>query len=316
MYGIAQITDYFDYTTGLVRDGDTKEGLPQASIQVVDENGNQLDTGVAADNEGKFRIYSPKLQSNFLLISYVGYDVILVDLSTDPYYAVYELYSVAQEREPVEVVAKRRRDYSLAIGSGLVLVGSVLHYASRGSFGQVTESKKSFYDKYYADQPRWAKGLIGVTVVGGVAFIGWKIYRAAQRRKQIERAAALARQAASDLEKLIKDGVKPSWSKTQYEAWSQMLAQAMGGCGSDEDAILAVFGNMKNDADVLSLIATFGVRAYEPCFYTNPIDHALWVFNQEAFASSLDAWFARDLSTGNIDDINKVLSGKGIKYRF
>jgi hypothetical protein len=177
-------------------------------------------------------------------------------------------------------------------------------------------SKKSFYEKYYEDQPKVTKGIINVIVVGGVAFAAWQIWRAAKKRKLIENANDFPNMAAAELKELEKRGIKPSYYLSMYESFSQQIAQAMGGCGTDESAILRVMKQMKNEADVLMLIHTFGVRPYEPCFYSDPTDHAIWVFNQEAFPMALDGWFSRDLSTGDIADINDALRGNGIAYRF
>lgn len=175
---------------------------------------------------------------------------------------------------------------------------------------------KTFYQKYYEDQPRWAKGLIGVTVVGAIAFAAYKIYQGAKRRQMIERADQASRQAASDLQALASRGVYPSYSTSQYELFAQQLAVAMAGCGTDNGMIESVMNSMKNDADILRLIQVFGVRPYEPCFYTNPIDHATWVLNNEAFPGSLGVWFAWDLSEGDIEDVNNILQSKGIQFRF
>lgn len=177
-------------------------------------------------------------------------------------------------------------------------------------------SNKTFYDKYYADQPRWAKGVINVVVVGGVAFVSWKVYQGIKKREMIRRANEVAKQAATDLQVLAQRGIYPSYSASQYEVFSQELAVAMAGCGTDDGMILNVMRAMHNDADVLRLIQVFGIRPYEPCFYTNPIDHATWVFNKEAFLGTLGVWFAWDLSTGNIEDINDILQSKGIQFRF
>lgn len=177
-------------------------------------------------------------------------------------------------------------------------------------------SAKTFYEKYYRDQPSWAKGIINVIVVGGTAFIGWKIYQGMKKRQAVRNAGQYPQAAATELQMLAQKGIYPSFSASQYEAYSQQMAQAMAGCGTDEDAILRIMGQLRNDADLIMLVKTFGVRAYEPCYLTNPIDHATWVFNREAFPMSLDAWFSRDLSTGNIEDINDVLKERGITYSF
>lgn len=177
-------------------------------------------------------------------------------------------------------------------------------------------SKKNFFIQAYTGMPEWAKGVVNVVVVGGTAFIGYKIYQGIKKRQMIERADQAARQAGTDLQVLAQRGIYPSYNVSQYEIFSQELAVAMAGCGTDNELIESVMRAMKNDADVLKLIQVFGVRAYEPCFYTNPIDHATWVWNNEAFPGSLGVWFAWDLSDGDISDINDILKSRGIQFRF
>lgn len=249
MLGIGQVTDYFDYTTGLVRDGDTGQGLPQATIQVVRYDGEPLDVGVAADNEGKFRLFSPKLQGNYLLISYVGYDVILADLSNDPYYAVYDLYRLSpSELDPVEVVAKRRRYHELALGSGLSLLGSVLFYGSRGSYGQAAE-KKSF---------DWTRLIMPAVAVGGVITVGIVVKNLFKTGKSDEN-----KQTEEDLNKQAEEQEKKQPASYPDSIYTE-LANALYYLGTDPDSddVISIFKEMKNTTDLFKLEAAFGTRKY------------------------------------------------------
>lgn len=252
MWGIGQITDYFDYTTGLVRDGDTGEGLPQASIQVVTQEGTLLDVGVAADNEGKFRLYSPKLQGNNLLITYVGYDTILVDLSTDPYYAVYDLYRVSKDLEAVEIVAKRKRYHELALGSGLSLLGSVLMVAARGSsgsYGQAAEKPASSFD--------WNKLIVpGMVVVGGVIALNYVKNLGSNK-------SAENRKIEEDLKRQAEEQEKKQPATYPDSIYTE-LANALYYLGGDPDSedVIDIFKQLKNTTDAFLLEAAFGTRKY------------------------------------------------------
>lgn len=250
MRGIGAITDYFDYTTGLVRDGDTGEGLPQATIQVVDQDGNKLDVGVAADNEGKFRIFSPKLQSNYLLISYVGYDVVLADMSSDPYYAIYELFRLDKDLDPVVVTAKRKRYHELALGSGLSLLGSVLFYGSRGSgsVGQAEPQKQSF---------DWTKLIIpGVVVVGGVVAINYLKNLGSGKSEE-------NRKTEEDIKKQAEEQEKKQAASYPGSVYTE-LANALYYLGTDPDNedVIDIFKQLKNTTDAFKLEAAFGTRKY------------------------------------------------------
>jgi hypothetical protein len=177
-------------------------------------------------------------------------------------------------------------------------------------------SKKSFYEKYYEDQPKITKGIINVIVVGGVAFTGWQIWKAAKRRKEIELALAAAQMANEELKALAQRGIHPSYYTSQYELWSNQLQEAMAGCGTDEDLIFEVMGNMRNDADVLKLISVFGVRYYRPCAGSQPISYLMYLADSQSFGGGIGEWFGYDLSGSDIADINEVLKDNGVAYRF
>lgn len=177
-------------------------------------------------------------------------------------------------------------------------------------------SKKTFYQKYYEDQPRVTKGIINVIVVGGLAFAGWQIWRASRRAAELAKARQLADLAKAELERLASQGVRPSYYDSQYELWANQLQEAMAGCGTDEAMILSVMDNMRNDADVLKLINIFDVRYYRPCAGTQPISYAMYLLDSESFGGGLGEWFGYDLSSGDVSDINAILAGNGVKYRF
>lgn len=177
-------------------------------------------------------------------------------------------------------------------------------------------SEKTFYQKYYADQPGWAKGIVNVLVVGGVAFTGYTIYRNAKKRREIEEANAAAQYADAELIRLAQRGIRPTYLGSEFELMAGSLVQAMNGCGTDEDMILDVFSKLRNDADVLKLISIFGVRFYQPCSWTSPISYAMYLVDSQSFGGGIGEWLAYDLSSGYIEDINEILRSRNISYSF
>lgn len=176
--------------------------------------------------------------------------------------------------------------------------------------------KKTFYEKYYKDQPAWAKGAINVLVVGGLAYTAYTIYQNNKKKKDINQANTQANQAAEELKKLATKGIHPSYYDSQYEGLSQALVQAMTGCGTDKDMVFNVFRQMKNDADILRLVNAFGVRFYQPCAWTSPISYSIWLVNDQAYGGGIATWLDYDLSAGDIRKINTILSDAGINYQF
>lgn len=177
-------------------------------------------------------------------------------------------------------------------------------------------SRETFYQKYYKNQPDWAKGVINVVVVGGVAFAGYSIYRNAQKRKEIEAANQAAEYATDELGRLAARGIRPTYLNSEFELMAGALVQAMNGCGTDEEMILDVFRKMRNDADVLKLITVFGVRFYQPCAASQPLSYLRWMWDDQSFGGGIGEWLSYDLSSGYIEDINDILRSRGITYSF
>lgn len=101
-------------------------------------------------------------------------------------------------------------------------------------------------------------------------------------------------EANKELNNALDSGVKLSFSNSQYENFANQLYNAMNGPGTDENAIYNVFNQMKNIADVLKLVTTFGFRK-----------------NQD-----LSTWLYKDLSSNEMYKVNSILSTKGIDYKF
>lgn len=89
-----------------------------------------------------------------------------------------------------------------------------------------------------------------------------------------------------------------SYSQSQYDSFADTLYQAMSGFGTDEDAIIRIFNQMKTKDDVLNLIVSFGSR------------------KSFRFRGTLSEWLADELSTSYIEQINSILSKKGIGFKF
>lgn len=169
-----------------------------------------------------------------------------------------------------------------------------------------------YYDKYYNSQPPVVK----IIIAAGLGLSGYAIYRYFKNKADESQANQSAELATTELQNLAAKGIRPTYSQSQYENFSQQLVEAMNGCGTDEDTIYQVFGSLRNDADVLMLIKQFGVRYYQPCAVSSPLSYAIWQFNDKAYGGGLITWLGYDLDSDNIADINAILQGHGIKYTF
>jgi hypothetical protein len=153
-----------------------------------------------------------------------------------------------------------------------------------------------------------------VTALLGVG--GYLLYREWKKAQELKEANQAAEEADNELTTLAQQGIRPTYTTAQFESWCNILVQSMTGCGTDEDSIYAVMRYMKGKADVLALIKQFGVRYYQPCVYTSPVSYSIWLVNDQAYGGNLPTWFGYDLSDSNINEVNSILSQKGIDYKF
>ncbi len=159
--------------------------------------------------------------------------------------------------------------------------------------------------KFYTELPTWAKGVIGVAVVGGIALITYGIYNKVHKSQSEKDAEESLKDSNKDIKELLKYQ-KPSYLPTQYGAFSDSLYEAMNGIGTDEDTIFSVFGKMKNTLDVLLTIQAFGIREYT--------DDRVFIFNTKPM--NLIQWISVELNEDDRNELNKILSSKGIKFQF
>lgn len=105
-------------------------------------------------------------------------------------------------------------------------------------------------------------------------------------------------QTQGELNQWSNVGQTPSYQNTQYQIFADSLSAAMaywGPANTDEKAIKNVFSQMNNNADVLKLIAAFGVRDD-------------W---------GLSKWLTYELNDEDKEkNVNSVLRSKGITYQF
>ena len=179
--------------------------------------------------------------------------------------------------------------------------------------------------QYYTELPSWAKGIV---VVGGIAivyFAGRSIFRKLRESKTAQDSREAVKDAENDKSKLVRGGVKASYSKTQYQTWANAIQQQFEGCdfsaeitwGSDSPLgavsvwsssgykVASILNQLKNDVDYLELTTAWGIRTYDAC--------GLWTgdIKNVDFSKAVQS----ELSAREISNLNQILKKKGIKYQ-
>lgn len=168
--------------------------------------------------------------------------------------------------------------------------------------------------KYYKELPNWAKGVV---VVGGLTVtyiflsqIVSKIRQKNEQKKQLEEISG----ANQDLENLSKKGIYATMNKSAFEAMSAAIIDAVSGCGTDKSKINSQFQKLNNDADILAFVSVFGLRKKQRCLFSD--DPREDFFSNTTPPLSLTAHLQSDLTDSEINEINKILSSRGITYQF
>jgi hypothetical protein len=158
--------------------------------------------------------------------------------------------------------------------------------------------------QYYKELPPWAKGV----VVIGVGVAAWTVYTritsTLKNKKSQKESKEVIKYSNDEITKLNKEGVRQSYSDTQYKIWADAAFSCYSGWGTCTGD--TIFINMKNDVDVLKLIQAFGVRTI-PSGMLNPAPD---------FTGSLPSVMRDELSGSDLSSINRLLAKKGIKYQF
>ena len=101
-------------------------------------------------------------------------------------------------------------------------------------------------------------------------------------------------------------GTAPSMPEAKFKEIADKISKAMDGYGTDANEIKNQFAFLKNNDDVMSLIAAYGIREISSGKY-NPMPN---------FSGNLPEAIANELGQSEISELNSVLVKNGISIRF
>jgi len=183
--------------------------------------------------------------------------------------------------------------------------------SSSSSMGAKGGSAVNFLKQSYMNLPPATRGLVTVVGLGVGLYIVYKIYESVSEtlsgvESQQSAAAKEDRGWASEVDKLNQNpATKATISKAQAQSYAASLFAAMDGYGTDEDAIISVFNNFKNDADYAMVFNAYGVRE---------ISSGAWNPSPN-FKGTLSGALTDELDAEYKTKINNLMATKKIKYR-
>jgi hypothetical protein len=168
--------------------------------------------------------------------------------------------------------------------------------------------------RVYTELPSWAKGIV---VVGGLAIGYIAVTSILNKIKEVNNKAKDEKElntAKDELQIEIKKGIGPTITRSIAEAMSSAIIEASNDCGTNNDIVFAQFDKVKNQADMLLFVDTFGLRKKVRCPFSTDTRESFW--SKYTIPLSLSSVISSELSQNEINKINNKLSSKGIEYRF
>lgn len=138
----------------------------------------------------------------------------------------------------------------------------------------------------YEDLPATIKLVLIIVGIIVVFVIVRRVFKYFEKRFEIA-------DAQTEINALQQAGQQPSYPQSQYTDLANQLYNSVEGMGTWDDELDEVFNQLNNDIDFLLLKSSFGLRD----------------------GYTMQEWLNGDLSDGRKEDINSVLSIKGITYR-
>lgn len=163
--------------------------------------------------------------------------------------------------------------------------------------------------QFYKELPTWAKGVIAVGGLAILYFAGKSIFDRIKKDASTKDAQQVVADSKKDLQTLLNSGMKLSYPVSNYSVFSSTLITAFNGYGTAETLIYGVFQAMKNEADVLQLIISFGLRTIKGgCF--------LGFCQDDVYKIDLPGAIANEMLKPEKDKINGILKNNNVDYQF
>ncbi len=151
--------------------------------------------------------------------------------------------------------------------------------------------------------PTWAKGTIAVVGTAVTVFAIWKGYKFVQSYIENKDARKEGKEIEKELKDLKQQGTVPTLSDSQISIMANQLHTAFDGTGTDEVAVYRVFSQVKNEADVLALIKSYGIRKIGGSLTSD-------------FEGTLPQTMTSELDQGEISIVNGYLKRNNVQYSF
>lgn len=168
--------------------------------------------------------------------------------------------------------------------------------------------KTKFAQDSFTGMPSWAKGAIGIAVVGAILYVGYKLYKGGKNVVEQQGSREETRAIAQELDKANENqATRQILTKTQASSIANNLFTAMNGLGTDGGAIYKNLIQLKNNADWLAVNNAYGIRTLSSGKGN--------IFSPD-FTGTLTASLTEELGVNDLmytPKLNQLFKARGIK---
>ena len=171
----------------------------------------------------------------------------------------------------------------------------------------MAKNTQQFAQESFTGLPTWSKGVVAVAIVGGIGYLIYSLLKKAGDVKEDKSERFEDNEWNKEFDKLQSNqSTKATLTKAQMASIANKVFAAMDGYGTDEEAIVAAFRQLKNNADYAGVQAVYGIKSIHPGTGTG------WFI--DSFKGNMTAALTDELTQYWKDKINAILKSKKIKY--
>jgi hypothetical protein len=164
---------------------------------------------------------------------------------------------------------------------------------------------KTFANAGWSGIPTWGKTILFL----GVGYLGYRVIKTAISNSRLDANTRDTKQEVDGWFKSYQEDSKanpPKMSVTMQKSLANKIHTAMDGYGTRDYDLKQAFKQIKTNADFSGVNAMYGTRTLQP-------GHGVgWMIS--SFKGTMIQCIEDDVSSSTIDEINKGLKARGIKY--
>lgn len=286
--------------TASVWDNVSGDGIPAASVMIVDASNKPTGTGAVADSKGVFHLNSALLDQGYKLqITSAGYQGIIT-----PAYILAEDGGITLDRggdlDAVVITARKKIPTGWIIG-GLALLALLLYYATqkKGKVGGMSQSD-------------WLGLALKVGIAAGVFFLVLvPLLKKFGLWGQSAQADANLKAVDDSLKQVQQQGgTQAAATKTdaEYTGMANQIYELGGEDPVDQVKVRNIVIQVNTLTDMLNLVKAFGTRKVGGAFFS-----LCGFFSVNCPEMDFDT-FIKAVAPDQVNTINSYLSSTGINY--